>query len=88
MDSPEHVVEAAAGFLLMHPQSQHGVGQGTGELPLPPPGEAQTYWLSLLKRMLRLQCLLQGCLLGHSNLIKPWVQFTHHHAQDKIVILE
>ena len=87
MDCPEHVVEAAAGFLLMHPQSQHGVGQGTGELPLPPPGEAQTYWLSLLKRMLRPRRLLQGFLGGDSNLTNPWVRFTHHHAQDKIVIL-
>ena len=49
-------VEVAMGLLLTHRQSQNGVGWGDQrEAPPPPPGEALTYWVSFLKRMLQIR---------------------------------
>ena len=50
--------------------------------------EAQTYRVSSTKYMLRIQCLVEGCLGGASNRTNLWVHFAHLHAQDTIIILE
>ena len=62
-------------------------GPGRGTIP-PITREAQTYRVSLPKRLLRLWCLVEGCLGGASNRINLRVHFAHHHVRDTIVILE
>ena len=90
VECPEGGLEVAAVLLLTHHQIQHSVGQGErgGSPPPTPPGEAQTYQVSFLKRLLRLQCPIEGCLGGASNQTNLRVHFSYRHARDIIVILE
>ena len=70
--------------------TRHGAGVPRRVTPsLPPPlGEAQTYRVYFPKLMLQLRCPVEGCLGGASNWANLRVHFSHHHARDKIVILE
>ena len=73
---PDCGLEVASGLLLTHLQSQNGVGQGGwgGDTPLPhPPWEAQTYRVSLPKRILRLWCLVEGCICNWMTVVEPTV---------------
>ena len=54
----------------------------------PPPGEAQTYRVSLPKRLLQLRSPVEGCLGGASNRTNLWVHFAHRQAREIIVILD
>ena len=85
---PEREVEVAAGSLLTHPQSQHGMGQWEqGGVTPTPPGEAQAYRASFPKLLARLRCPVKGCLGGATNRTNLWVHFVHRHIRDTIVIL-
>ena len=44
--------------------------------------------VSFQKRLLRLRCLLEGCLVSASNRTNLWVHFAHRHTRDTIVIME
>ena len=50
--------------------------------------EAQTYRVSSTKYMLRIQCLVEGCLGGASNRTNLRVHFDHHHVRYTIMIVE
>ena len=82
-------VEVTAGLLLLHHQIHNRVSWGDHPPPLPPPPrvEAQTYRVSLPKRLLRLRCLVEGCLGWDSNRTNLQVHFAHCHVQDTILIL-
>ena len=69
--------------------SWDGGTRGGHSLPLPlHPWEDQTYQVSLPKLLLRLRCLIEGCLGGASNRYNIQVHFAHRHVRDTIVILE
>ena len=59
-----------------------------GGTPQPLTGEAQTYKVSLPKRLQRLRCLVEGCLGGALNRTNFRVHFAHPHTRYTIVILE
>ena len=70
-------------------ESSDTARHGWGDLGGPPPaGEAQTYRVAFSKDLVRLWCLLEGCLVGASNQTNLRVQFAHRHEWDTIVILE
>ena len=56
--------------------------------PTPPTVEVHTYRVSFLKRLLRLRCLVEGCLGGASIRTSLRVHFARRHLRDAILILE
>ena len=67
-------VEVTAGPFLTHRHSQHGVGRGYrgGHPPPPHPYRVVPDILGLLpKTLLRLQCLVSGCLDSSVKLVQP-----------------
>ena len=66
----------------------HLGGSGVTLSPPPPPGEAQTYRVSLPKAITCLRCPVAGLQWGAPRCTNLQVQFAHHHVKDSIVILE
>ena len=87
---PECGVGLSMGYLLVHRQIQNGMVwvYQRRTPPTPPPGEAQTYWVSLPAILEKIRCPVEDCQGKAKNWNNLRVHFENFHVRDTIVILE